>query len=273
MREREGSTSRCGARGLATDAGPGARVVREDEAGRPTRRLGMEEALIASREALQQSYANVRALAGRLITAQEEERRRIALELHDAMGQRIAATCIALRRLQRRLHGDAEAGAQLEAVLLVLTELAEGVRRLSHDMHPPILRLAGLEAALRGHCHELRTLARLEVELAANGLPPMAPDAELCLFRVAQEALGNVVAHSGVHRAALSVTCCGGVVELEVRDAGNGFDPARTEYGLGLAGMDERARLLGGTFALRSRPGEGTAVRVRLPLHPRPPDA
>jgi two-component system sensor histidine kinase UhpB len=246
-------------------------MAREDEGGRPNRRSGAEEALIASREALQQSYANVRALAGRLITAQEEERRRIALELHDAMGQRIAATCIALRRLQCRLSDDAEAGAQVDAVLLVLTELAEGVRRLSHDMHPPILRLAGLEAALRGHCLELRTLARLEVELAASGLPPMPPDAELCLFRVAQEALGNVVAHAGVHRAALTVTCRDRVVELEARDAGRGFDPARTEYGLGLAGMDERARLLGGSFVLRSRPGEGTMVRVRLPLRPWPP--
>ncbi|HEX6749543.1 MAG TPA: sensor histidine kinase [Longimicrobium sp.] len=212
-------------------------------------------------------------LAGRLIAAQEEERRRISLELHDAVSQRVAAVCISLRRLQYRLRDDAAAAGQLEQVLDVLGELVHGVRHMSHAMHPPVLELAGLGAALRGHCHELRTLARFEVEVAADDLPPVKPDAALCLFRVAQEALGNVLAHAGVKRATLAVAPLGEGLELVVSDRGIGFDPDLAAPGLGLVGMRERVWLLGGTFSVHSDPGEGTVIRAWIPLAEPEPEA
>lgn len=206
------------------------------------------------------------ALAGRLVAAQEEERRRISLELHDSVSQRIAVACIALGRLRDGLRGPAS--VQASDILEVLAEVAAEVRQVSHAMHPPVLELAGLAAALRQHCAELRRLARLEVEVIAGALPPLPREVGLCLYRVAQEALGNVAAHSGACRASVRVSPCESGVELEVRDAGLGFDPARVRDGLGLVGMHERVRLLRGTLAVETRAGAGTLVRARLPVGP-----
>lgn len=205
-------------------------------------------------------------LAGRLVAAQEEERRRIARELHDGVGQRVAAACIALGRLAHDLPDPV--AAALREVAGVLAGVSAEVRALSHAMHPPVLELAGLAAALREHCAELRRLARLEVEVSTGVSPSLPRAAALCLYRVAQEALGNVAAHSGVRRASLRVFQRGGAVELEVRDAGRGFDRAWVRPGLGLVGMHERVRLLGGALEVETRPGGGTCVRARLPVDP-----
>ncbi len=205
--------------------------------------------------------------ASRLIAAQEEERRRISLELHDEVSQRIAATCIALDRVRNALT-DEDAIRQVEEVLEVMRELASGVRGLAHHLHPAMLEIAGLAAALRGHCAELRGLTGLEVELALDPLPRLAPEIGTCLFRVAQAALANVVAHSGACHARLRVTIRAGGVELEVGDAGRGFDPRRVEGGLGLLGMRERVHLLGGSLSIDSRPEGGTVIYVRVPLRP-----
>jgi signal transduction histidine kinase len=208
-------------------------------------------------------------LAGRLVAAQEEERRRISLELHDGVGQRVAAACIALGGLRDRL--PAPAAAQVRDVLDVLAGVSAEVRHIAHAMHPPVLELVGLGAALRGHCAELRRLTGMEVEVVADLLPPIPREVGLCLYRVAQEALGNVAAHSGVRRATLRVSRRAGVVEVEVSDGGCGFDRGRAWGGLGLAGMSERVRLLRGTFVVESRVGAGTRIRAWLPVDPAPP--
>lgn len=208
-------------------------------------------------------------LAGWLVAAQEEERRRISLELHDGVGQGIAAACIALGRLGNGLPPSA--AAQVRDVLDVLAGVSAEVRHISHAMHPPVLELVGLGAALRGHCAELRRLTGMEVEVIADLLPAVPREVELCLYRVAQEALGNVAAHSRVRRATLRVFQRAGVVELEVRDEGCGFDRERTWEGLGLAGMSERVRLLRGTFVVESRVGAGTRIRAWLPVDPAAP--
>jgi signal transduction histidine kinase len=228
----------------------------------------------ASDEALRTSHARIRDLAGQLITAQEEERRRISRELHDDLNQKIAVLALAISRLRRSPPADAgRLQQELEQLHDRTIALADRSRRVSHELHPALLEHAGLVAALRAWCAEFRDGAAIEVDL---DLPPSLEDVPaalaLGLYRVAQEALRNVERHAGCRRAAIAVRVGDGVVELTVRDDGRGFDPAarRGGRGLGLVSMDERLRLLGGTLEIRSKPGKGTQVIARAPLQMAP---
>jgi two-component system sensor histidine kinase UhpB len=222
---------------------------------------------------LRQSRAELRRLAGRIVAAQDEERRRIARELHDDLIQRVAALGIGISRLAdgppEELRGrTARLHAQVE-------HLADGIRSLSHRMHSTVLEHAGLVPALRSLCQEYARLEGLAAEFHARdvdvGLPPELAGA---LYRIAQEGLRNVARHSGARVARVTLARVDGSVELEVADEGRGFDPAAmAAEGLGLVSMAERAHLLGGTFEVRSAPGEGTELRARIPLPPAEEDA
>jgi signal transduction histidine kinase/sugar lactone lactonase YvrE len=232
-----------------------------------------EEALRASQDSLRRSNAQIQGLAGRLLTAQEAERTRIARELHDDISQQLAALSIACSGLKRRLPSEA-AEAQQEVVRLQQQTIAlsEAIRHLSHELHPGVLQHAGLVAALQGDCTEFGSQHGIDVTFHADaGLEELPTDVALCLYRVAQEALHNMARHAGAHRAEVALTRRDDILELRIVDDGQGFDlaAARRHGGLGLISIDERVRLVQGGVQIVTEPRRGTELRVRVPLHVR----
>jgi signal transduction histidine kinase len=229
-----------------------------------------EEALRASQDALRRSNAQIQDLAGRLITAQEAERSCIARELHDDVNQELAALSISLSGLKRRLPSEA-AEAQQEVIRLQQQTIAlsKTIRHLSHELHPGALQHAGLVAALRGDCTTFGSQHGIDVTFHADAdLEGIPADVALCLYRVAQEALRNMVRHAGARRAEVALTRSDDVLELRVADDGQGFDltEARRHGGLGLISIDERVRLVQGGLQIVTEPRRGTELRVRVPL-------
>jgi tetratricopeptide (TPR) repeat protein/two-component sensor histidine kinase len=206
--------------------------------------------------------------AGRRVAVEEEARRRIAREIHDDLGQRLAALGIELRVARRKFPEEGPQRYEMDAVAGSLAELAEDLRRLSHDLHPAILERSGLAEALRDHCAEVERRHGLPVRLSLRAAGPFPPDLTLGLYRIAQEALANIVRHAGARSVQVTLWTAGGDAHLTVVDDGAGFDPAaaRGSGGLGLASLDERARLLGGRCDVTSSPGAGTRIEVAVPL-------
>jgi signal transduction histidine kinase len=233
------------------------------------RRRRAEIALRASETALRRSYADVRDLAGRLISAQESERRRIARDLHDDLSQKLALLGIEIGRLAVRPPASLADVAALARELAERTgTIAGDVHRLSHHLHPSRLEIIGLVPALDGLCREVARQCNLRVEFRHRVMDQAIPSAlALCLFRIAQEALHNVVKHSGSASATVRLIPTRSGVRLRVADRGNGFDPAaRDAEGLGLLSMRERVHFAGGRIALRSAAGRGTRLVVNLPI-------
>jgi two-component system, NarL family, sensor histidine kinase UhpB len=196
--------------------------------------------------------------ARRALAAQEEERRRIARELHDEVGQALTAVVLQLDRA-------ATAGGVAEARETVRASLEE-VRGIARRLRPEALDDLGLASALAALTNDVmrRTGVRVRRTLSP-ALPSLRSDEELVVYRVAQEALTNVVRHAGVREAHLVLEVREDRVELEVRDAGTGFDRVRTAESAGLRGMRERALLIGAALEVHSAVGAGTSVRLRLP--------
>ena len=212
----------------------------------------------------------VQTLAGQLITAQEEERRRIARELHDGVNQKVTALSIALARLGHRApSGPAELVGELTRLQERAASVVEDIRHLSHELHPGVLEHIGLVAALEGYCREFEDTHGLRVTFRADrdlGVVPV--DLALCLYRATQEALGNVARHAKARHVRVSVARDGGDVVLTVADDGCGFDPTepRRRRGLGLVSLEERVRLVDGQITIDSGPQRGTEVRIVVPL-------
>jgi two-component system sensor histidine kinase UhpB len=221
--------------------------------------------------ALQASYAVNKELTGRLITAQETERARIARHLHDDINQQLAALAIALSSLKHRLESGTRDQAEVARLQQQTIDLSDDIRDLSHDLHPGVLQHAGLVAALRGTCAEFGLEHGIEVSVDADD-NMASPPAEigLCLYRIAQEALRNIAIHAHARRVrvALVRTACG--LELSIADDGCGFHPeeAKRAGGLGLLSIDERVRLVRGSLWIESRPQWGTTISVQIPLQP-----
>jgi signal transduction histidine kinase len=205
----------------------------------------------------------------RLIEAHEEERLRIARELHDDFNQRVTMASMDLECLERSLSGS-ESQAQIAgAIREQIRELGNDIHALSHRLHSSRLQHLGLVAACNGFCREISERNGVEIEFHSENVPTGVPDEiALCLFRVLQEALQNAVKHSGVRKFVISLRCTDDEIELSVRDSGTGFDPvlAINGRGLGLTSMKERLGLVDGRFALDSRPGHGTAIRAMVSL-------
>jgi PAS domain S-box-containing protein len=239
-----------------------------DQIGQFAERKQAEEALRRSEEALRESHARIEDLAGRLIAAQEEERKHFARELHDDLNQQVAALAIGISRLKQALP-DSDAGVQEQVVRLRkdTDRLSERIRRMSHEWHSSVLQHVGLPAALISYCDEFSEQEGIAVSLAIHdGVEAVPPDAALCLYRVAQESLRNVARHSGARKAVVELMGTEAWVELQVIDRGAGFDPDTARgRGLGLVSIEERVRLLHGSLVLRARPGEGTEVKARIP--------
>jgi two-component system sensor histidine kinase UhpB len=213
------------------------------------------ELAAAFNEMLDRLELERRQSARRALAAQEGERRRIARELHDEVGQALTAAVLQLDRAER------DRGEVVEARETVRSSLEE-VRGIARRLRPEALDDLGLASALAALTNDVVRRTGLLVERRiVPGLPALDPDEELVIYRVAQEALTNVVRHAGVPRARLGLGIREGRVELEVADAGRGFDGAE---GSGLLGMRERALLIGAELDVLSAFGEGTTVRLRL---------
>ncbi|MGB9449633.1 MAG: PAS domain S-box protein [Candidatus Acidiferrum sp.] len=209
-------------------------------------------------------------LTGRLISAQEEERARIARELHDDFSQRLALLGIELGQLWKKLsQNEAEDRRCVQKMLKETKELSTDLHTLSHELHSSKLEYVGLGPALAGLCKEFGLKYEIEVRFAEIGKSLSVPkDAALCLFRVAQEALANVAKHSRANSAQVELATNGNGVTLRISDSGRGFDPSvqKLDAGIGLIGMSERLRLVGGRLLVMSQPNSGTEIVAEVPL-------
>jgi len=233
------------------------------------------------------SKVELEQLAGRLLTAQEDERRRVARELHDDLVQRIAATAIEVGRLERLAAADpadpsatpaggsgwtAEQRAGLDALKTTLARLSEDVHRLSRRIHPAMLDELGLTAAIESECRAFmeRGGPPVDVRIASDRgtIDDVSKGTALALYRIVQEALRNAWQHAGASEVDIAITQLGPSVSLRITDNGAGFDRSAPDWkgGLGLASMEERARLLSGTMQVASAPGQGTQIAVTLPV-------
>jgi signal transduction histidine kinase len=207
------------------------------------------------------------ALNWRLLTAHEDERRRLARELHDDITQRLARLAVDAARIESAGASPTD-GASL-SVHGELVRLSEDVHALSYRLHPSILDDLGLAEALKAECEQVTRHQPVRVEVEVNQVPEGLPhDVSLCLFRVAQEALRNVARHAKASVATVTLALKDGGLLLAVSDNGIGFDveATRSHPSLGCASMGERVRLLGGRLGIRSQPGQGTTISAWVPL-------
>jgi two-component system sensor histidine kinase UhpB len=213
----------------------------------------------------------LREVAARALNAAEEERRRIALELHDDASQRLAAILMRLR-LARSVTDATTKDGILEEVRRELADAADGLRRYAQGLRPPALDELGLGPAIESHVRHISEAAVAPVAVRTEGVGRLeSPEAELALYRIVQEAITNALRHSGARHIDVDVERCNGAVVATVRDDGSGFDVATVmstperEHGLGLFGMRERAEYVGGRVDVQSRIGKGTVVRAAVP--------
>ncbi len=209
-------------------------------------------------------------LSGRLITAQDEERTRIARELHDDFSQRLALQGIGLAQLWKKIpESEVAERTRIQELLKGIQEISSDMHSLSHELHSSKLEHVGLAPAVMGLCEELGSRFKVQIQFTDRTLSSRIPkDVALCLFRIAQEALGNVVKHSGAKQAQAELCSTRNEIRLRIVDAGFGFDPEvrNEDAGLGLVSMRERLRLVGGRLSVQSAPMRGTEILAEVPL-------
>jgi PAS domain S-box-containing protein len=218
---------------------------------------------------LRASYKTNEDLAGRLLASQEAERQRIARDLHDDLSQKLALLTLDISLLGRGLPPRDELSTHLEEISRRASDIAHDVHRISHELHPSRLQTLGLVLSMESICRETSDRFDVNVDFVHAGIPAeVSPELALCLYRVTQEALRNVVRHSGATRAFVHLSRENDSLFLQIADAGAGFVPERTGgMGLGLVSMYERVSFLRGQLVVQSAPGEGTRIGVRVPLH------
>ena len=218
---------------------------------------------------VERNKREISALNERLMNAQEQERLRIAGELHDGVMQEMLAATMMLGTAKRRITENSEAQSTIDKVQQKLIRVGTDLRQLSHELHPPVLQEAGLPKAVHAYCEEFSSTCGTAVSCDADDrVGDLSRGAALGLFRIVQEALGNASKHAHARQIAVRLTRLAEVVALEVSDDGVGFDRNRlgTPGGLGLITMRERAGQLNGTFEFESTPGRGTTIRVVIPF-------
>jgi signal transduction histidine kinase/integral membrane sensor domain MASE1 len=212
----------------------------------------------------------LRYMSGRLIAAHEEERTRIARELHDDFSQRMGLLQIDLEQFKLEASNlSSKARQMLNNIAEIAAEVSSSIHDLSHRLHPSKLDVLGLVPSLTAFCREFSESHPLRVYFAHDRIPNQIPkDVTLCLFRIVQEALRNAVKHSGAPEVNVELSGLGDRIELRVSDSGVGFDPEseKGRGGLGLLSMSERLRSIGGDLTVESEPSHGTRIRVRAPL-------
>ena len=236
-----------------------------DEQGKMLRMIGMV-ADITQRKLAEEALAGV---GRRLFDAQEQERTRIARELHDDFAQRLALVAVELDQLHQELPSPPEIRSRMRELQRQTSAIATDIQTLSHELHSANLEYLGIAAAMRGFCKEFGKQQKAEIDFKTHDLPsPLSPDISLCLFRVLQEALHNWAKHSGVRHVEVELSGTSDEIHLMVNDSGVGFDSeaVKASGGLGLISMEERVKLLKGTFSVESEPEGGTTIHARVPL-------
>lgn len=230
----------------------------------------LERLVVIGRDisAKRRAEASIVRIGARLVAAQENERSRIARELHDDLGQQVA---LLASRLDVAVRPDASrkrARAELSAARRTLQDLATAVHNLSHELHPAKLKLLGLGLTLEALCRDVAAESGVPIAFDRSGIPPDVPeDAALCIFRVTQEALRNAVKHSAARNIAISVAWTPSRLTLRIADDGSGFDPlASPSTGLGMLTMRERVELVGGRLTVETAQGQGTLIEAALPI-------
>ena len=231
------------------------------------REAALQEAREAERD-LRSAFEELGRLTRRLEAAKEEERMRIARELHDEMGQLLTAAKINVQLVQRA--GAAAPPKRMGDTIALIDRMIQLVRELSFDLRPPLLDELGLAGALRDHVEAQALRGGLSASFRDEGLPDRLPaELEIAAFRIVQEAMTNVLRHAGAHHVDVALGAKNGTIRIDVQDDGAGFDAFRRDGAglnrVGLTGMMERARALGGEATITSAPGKGTRVHAALP--------
>jgi len=224
--------------------------------------------------ALKKSEEKLRFLSNQLIMAQEKERKRIAIELHDELGQSLIGLNFQLSGFSKKLRPDQKAlKTEIDQALKYIKGMTDNIRRITKDLHPAVLEHLGLKEALMWLFEEFRKHCQIRVVdglRESNG--SLSKEQEVIIFRIFQEALTNIRKHAKAKQVSIEMTAQGKDAVFSIRDDGLGFDPKAVvsrnlnEIGLGLTAMDERARMAGGAFKIRSHIGGGTAITIRVPL-------
>jgi signal transduction histidine kinase len=213
----------------------------------------------------------LQALTARLIEAQEHENRHLARELHDVFSQKLAVLGMEIAALGQKLPvSSRELKSRLQQFTEQIVFLSRDIHQISRQLHPAILDDLGLEAGLRNECLVFSQQQGIAAEFVSRDVPRSLPgDLSLCLYRVAQESLRNVGKHARAEEVRVDLSASDREIVLVIEDIGHGFDlqEGRGKGGLGLVSMEERIRLVNGSFSIRSQPGKGTRVEVRAPLH------
>ena len=244
-----------------------------------TRRLNMakskrnksEDALLKKDDALIRINDQLRALAGMLFRAQDEERRRVSRELHDDLSQKIAHVEFNLDRLARQLPSSSTAViGRLEVIRDQVAEFSMDLRRTAHRLHPSMLEHLDFGTVLRSYAAEFSERTKLPVKVKITGRPSsLAPEAGSSLYRIVQEALHNVHKHAGPAAAVrITVARTKAAISLSIEDTGVGFkaETLQKSHGLGLISMRERVLLLDGSFSMNSGPEKGVTIRIVVPV-------
>ena len=221
-----------------------------------------------------QAEKDLRSLLRKLLSVRDEDRRRLARQLHESVGQTLAALTMSMGRLQEALPGcDTPAHALWRSCQDLAREAARETREICYSMHPHMLDEAGLVPALRCYARDFAELSGIDVEVVMpEGLTRPSREIETTVFRIVQEALTNVHRHSGSRKATIRLSCDDKRLCVEVRDDGRGLPETHSALaqefpcGVGITGMRERAEQMNGVFELESTPGRGTTIRVTLPL-------
>lgn len=229
-----------------------------------------EEALRERKMALRESQVELQELAGKLLTALEEERRRLARELHDDLTQRLAVLAIEAGKLEQQFQGATDPlPERLRYMKEQIVRLSADVHMISRQLHPSILDDLGLVSAMESECASFAQREGITVKYDPQNVPATLPrDVALCIYRVTQEALRNIAKHARTKEAYVSLAGTDNGILLSIRDNGIGFDPGQLhgKAGLGLASMEERVRLVQGDIFVTSEPRQGTVIEVRVPL-------
>ncbi|HLZ32402.1 MAG TPA: PAS domain S-box protein [Nitrospira sp.] len=218
-----------------------------------------------------QTEHQLQSFAAQLITAQEEERRRISRDLHDDINQRLALLTIEMNNLETGPPlSSGHARQAFQSLAQRLAGISDDVRRMAYQFHSSILDDLGLSAALQQLTDQFSMRTGIKTVVVQQDMPePLPRDLASCLYRIAQESLANVTKHAQASRVELELTCDGHEITLSIRDSGVGFDLDQIRvhpHGLGLINMRERVRSLHGRLEIRSRPGQGTSIAVLIPL-------
>jgi signal transduction histidine kinase len=227
-----------------------------------------------SRKQLKLARERQTQLSGMLISAEEQERSRLASELHDDFSQRLALLAIGLENAAEVIPvSPREASRQLHELVNSTSEIGADLHTLSHRLHSSTLESLGLVPAVAALCKEFSTQQEVKIDFISDGVPhSVDPNAALCIFRIIQEGLRNLKKHSGVKEALVNLRRTDNRLEVSVLDKGRGFNLSglRQSEGIGIRSMEERARQLGGKFEIHSVPGKGTTIEAWVPLKAAP---